>query len=65
LVQKRQAYFCYQLIGFPLSVICSGCPIELYNPHNFALATGNGFLQYKEQVPFKDKRKISAIQCER
>jgi hypothetical protein len=41
------------------------CPIELDKPHNFALAVGNSFLQFKEQVPFKVKRKISAVQCER
>jgi hypothetical protein len=37
----------------------------LDKPHNFALAAGNGFLQFKEQVPFYDKRKILAVQCER
>jgi hypothetical protein len=46
LVQQQQAYFRYQLIGFPLSVICSGRPIELDKPHNFALVAGNGFLQF-------------------
>jgi hypothetical protein len=36
--QQRQAYFHYQLVGLPLSVICSGCPIELDKPHILALA---------------------------
>jgi hypothetical protein len=50
--------FHYQLIGFPLSVICSESPVELYKPHSIDLAAGNGFWQFKEQVPFKVKRKI-------
>jgi hypothetical protein len=39
-------------MGFPLSVICCGCPIELDNPHILALAAENGFLLFKEQVFF-------------
>jgi hypothetical protein len=53
LVQQRQAYFCYQLIGFPLSVIGSGCPTEMDKPKTLAKATETGFLQSKEQVPIK------------
>jgi hypothetical protein len=51
LVQQQQAYFRYQLIGFPLSVICSGRPIELDKPHNFALVAGNGFCNLKSKFP--------------
>jgi hypothetical protein len=47
-------------MGFPLSVICSGRPIELDKPHILALATETGFLLFKEQVPLKlKKRNIS------
>jgi hypothetical protein len=52
-------------MGFPLSVICSGSPIELDKPHILALAAKTGFLQFKEQVPLKFKKEISAVQCER
>jgi hypothetical protein len=38
-------------MGLPLSVICSGCPIELDKPHILALAAETGFLLFKEQVP--------------
>jgi hypothetical protein len=51
-------------MGFPLSVICSGRPIELDKPHILALATETGFLLFKEQVPLKFKKEISAVQCE-
>jgi hypothetical protein len=44
-------------MGFPLSVICSGCPIELDNPHILALAAETGFLLFKEQVPLKFKKR--------
>jgi hypothetical protein len=46
-------------MGFPLSVICSGHPIELDKPHILALAAETGFLLLKEQVPLKLKRNIS------
>ncbi len=52
-------------MGFPLSVICSGHPIELDKPHILALAAETGFLLFKEQVPLKFKEEISAVQCER
>ena len=52
-------------MGFPLSVICSGRPIELDKPHILALAAETGFLLFKEQVPLKFKKEISAVQCER
>jgi hypothetical protein len=51
-------------MGFPLSVICSGRPIELDKPHILALAAETGFLLFKEQVPLKFKKEISAVQCE-
>jgi hypothetical protein len=44
-------------MGFPLSVICSGRPIELDKPHILALAAETGFLLFKEQVPLKFKNK--------
>ena len=52
-------------MGFPLSVICCGRPIELDKPQILALAAETGFLLFKEQVPFKFKKEISAVQCER
>ncbi len=52
-------------MGFPLSVICCGRLIELDKSHNVALAPETGFLLFKEQVPLKLKKEISAVQCER
>jgi hypothetical protein len=52
-------------MGFPLLVICCGRPTELDKPHVLALATETGFLLFKEQVPLKFKKEISAVQCER
>jgi hypothetical protein len=52
-------------MGFPLSVICCGHPFELDKPHILALAAKTGFLLFKEQVPLKVKKEISAVQCER
>jgi hypothetical protein len=52
-------------MGFLLSVICSGRPIELGKPHILALASETGFLLFKEQVPLKFKKETSAVQCER
>jgi hypothetical protein len=52
-------------MGLPLSVICSGRPIELDKPHILALAAETGFLLFKEQVPLKSKKEKSAVQCER
>jgi hypothetical protein len=43
-------------MGFPLSVICSGRPVELDKPHILALAAETGFLLFKEQVPIKLKK---------
>jgi hypothetical protein len=49
-------------MGFPLSVICSGCPIELDKPHILALAAETGFLLFEEQVPIKlNKGNISGL----
>jgi hypothetical protein len=42
-------------MGFPLSVLCSGRPIELDKPHILALAAETGFLRFKEQVPLNFK----------
>jgi hypothetical protein len=47
----RQAYFHYQLVVLPLSVICNGRPIELDKPHILAFAAETGVLLFKEQVP--------------
>jgi hypothetical protein len=52
-------------MGFPLSVLCSGRPIELDKPHILALAAENSFLLFKGQVPLKCKKEISAVQGER
>jgi hypothetical protein len=52
-------------MGLPVSVICSGRPIELDKPHTLGLSAGTGFLLFKEQVPLKVKKEISAVQCER
>jgi hypothetical protein len=52
-------------MGFLLSVICCGRPIELDKPHILALAAETGFLLFKEQVPLKFKKEISAVHCER
>jgi hypothetical protein len=52
-------------MGFPLSVICRGRPIELDKPRILALAAENVFLLFIEQVPLKFKKEISAVQCER
>jgi hypothetical protein len=52
-------------LGFPLSVICSGRPIELDKLNILALAAETGILLFKEQVPLKFKKEISAVQCER
>jgi hypothetical protein len=52
-------------MGFPLSVICCGRPIELDKPHVLALAAETGFLLFKEQVPLKFKKEMFAVQCER
>jgi hypothetical protein len=52
-------------MGFPLSVICSGRPIELDKPHILALAAETGCLLFKEQVPLKFKKEILVVQCER
>jgi hypothetical protein len=42
-------------MGFPLSVLFSGCPICIDKPHILAKAAETGFWQFKEQVPFKFK----------
>jgi hypothetical protein len=53
----REAYFRSQLVGLPLSVICSGHPIELDKAHILALAAETGFLLFKAQVPLKFKKR--------
>jgi hypothetical protein len=40
-------------------------PIELGKPHILVLATETDFLLFKEQVPLKFKKEISAVQWER
>jgi hypothetical protein len=37
----------------------------LDKPHILALAAETGFLLFKEQVPLKFKKEISAVQCRR
>jgi hypothetical protein len=39
--------------------------MPLDKPHILALAAETGFLLFKEQVPLKFKKEISAVQCER
>jgi hypothetical protein len=51
-------------MGFPLSVLCSGSPIELDKPHILALAPETGFLQFKEQVPLNFKNKSGSMGME-
>ncbi len=63
--EMRENYQLRIWMGFPLSVICSGRPIELDKPLILALAAETGFLLFKEQVPLKFKKEISAAQCER
>jgi hypothetical protein len=64
LTQKRQAHFRYQLVGLPLSVFCNGHSTELNKPHILVLPAETGFLLFKEQVPLKFKKEISAVHCE-
>jgi hypothetical protein len=45
-------------MGFPLSVICSGRPIELDKPHILALAAETSFLLFREQVSLKFKKEV-------
>jgi hypothetical protein len=52
-------------MGFPLSVICCGHPIEVDKPHILALVAKTSFLLFKEQLPLKFKKEISAVQWER
>jgi hypothetical protein len=47
----RENYHLWISMGFPLSSLCSGSPIELDKPHILALAAETGFLLFKEQVP--------------
>jgi hypothetical protein len=51
-------------MGFPLSVLCSGRPIELDKPHILAYAAETSFLRFKEQVPFNFLNKMSPVQWE-
>jgi hypothetical protein len=52
-------------MGFSLSFLCSGHPIELDKPHILALAAETCFLQFKEKILFKLKNKMLAVQGER
>jgi hypothetical protein len=44
-------------MGFPLSVLCSGSPIELDKPHILAYAAETSFLRFKELVHLNFKNK--------
>jgi hypothetical protein len=44
----KPTYFRYQLVGLPLSVICSGRPIELDKPHIWLKPLKPVFLRLKE-----------------
>jgi hypothetical protein len=60
---------CRDNSGKPISAISwlayPGRPIELDKPRILALAAETSFLLFKEQVPLKLKKEISAVQCER
>jgi hypothetical protein len=45
----------------PLSVICSGRPIEINKPRILASAVQTGFLRFKEQVPLNIKNTSSSM----
>ncbi len=49
--EMQENYQPWIWMGFPLSVISTGHPIELDKPHILALAAETGFLLFKEQVP--------------
>jgi hypothetical protein len=53
------------LNGLSANCYLQRTPIELDKPHILALAAETGFLLFKEQVPLKFKKEISAVQCER
>jgi hypothetical protein len=62
LALQRETYSYYeQNSGKPTPTI----PIEMEKPHILAYGIETGFLQYKEQVSFKCKEKIPAVQCQR
>jgi hypothetical protein len=52
LTQQRQAFSRYQVIGFPLSAICSRSPMEMDKPLYF--------FTFKRRGPFKFKKKYPA-----
>jgi hypothetical protein len=54
----------YQLVGFPLSVICSSRPIKMDRRHILAWAAEPGFLRFKEQALFELKFKMLPVQSE-
>jgi hypothetical protein len=66
---QQEAYSrCRHNSGKPISAIswlAYRYLIELDKPHVLALAAETGFLLFKEQVPLKFKKEISAVQCQR
>jgi hypothetical protein len=51
--------------AFRYQLFAADAPIELDKPQILALAAETGFLLFKEQVPLKFKKEISAFQCKR
>jgi hypothetical protein len=41
------------MIGFPLSAICPGHPLDIYKPYLLSFAAETGFLQLKARGPLK------------
>jgi hypothetical protein len=56
LIQLRQAFFCYQLIGFQLSVICGGHPNEMDKPHRLAENVSHKAVHSQRFYIFKQTR---------
>jgi hypothetical protein len=49
-------------MGLPLSVHCSGGLMDRNKLHSYAKPAETGFWLFKEQVPFKFRNEISAVQ---
>jgi hypothetical protein len=45
------------MIGFPLSAICSGSPLEMDKQHFLSLANETGYLEFNGREPFKHIQK--------
>ncbi len=57
----QQAYFRYEMIGFPLSAICSRSPMGMDKLHFFVLSCWKQFfILFKGRGPFKFSKKYPA-----